>query len=214
VNDSTQRPPLRRSAGPALAATLLAGALALIFQIGSAAASRQAAEARRHLGREEPLQADQTARRALRFDPWQTQAAYTRLIALKRLGRWRELADLGEAVRPWHRQSPAVLQLLGEAYWQLGQPDKSAHALWDAFWRAPRPRESGAELWRLAATMGRRAWGASDPRVAAAALRAATLLETEERLTDEQRRAARRDLARILKEAGAPMTAEELQNSM
>ncbi|MCE5228843.1 hypothetical protein LLG95_04505 [bacterium] len=174
--------------------TILAGILALAAQVCDVAAS---ATAIRALSEARPSDRLDAANAALAWYPWQPQAAFTRLVALERLQRWKELAGARPIVS-WHPFPAPVLLLIGEAHAQLGQHQAAAETLWDSFYRSPLPRDNPAQLWRLAMLEGAQAWGPSDRRVKAAAQRTLELIPKDSNLPPADAVQATREAKAIL----------------
>jgi tetratricopeptide (TPR) repeat protein len=201
-------PPVAGRGGFWLAFVLAVAALAA--EAGGLAASRHAALARAALEQGAPDTALAEASAALRWDPWQPTAFYARCVALKRLARWQQLAADADAGLRWHPDGYALELLLGEAAFTADRPKEAAQAFWRAFRHTPRPAHSPAQLWRMAMLAGRRAWGAADPRVAAAALRVLQLATDDPSLPPADRPVLRREALATLIAAGAPLTAHAL----
>jgi len=168
------------------------------------------ARARRHLYAERHENALHAATWASRFDPYGIEANYSGLVALKRLGRWAELAERARHLARWHPEGAPIMRLLGEAAWRLGSHEEAAEALWASFWREPAPPSSPGQLWRMTMLAGEKAWGPADRRVLAAALRTLTTMPRDERISEADRQAARRQAAEILERAGAPLSSLEI----
>lgn len=183
-----------------LHSVLLLGSLALAAQICDATGSALAIQARIELNSGRPLDALATASSASVIYPWQPDAAFTRLVALERTQRWKDMLDAGRTA-VWHTYPAPVLALLGEAQARLGDHHAAAETLWDAFWRAPRPRDNPAQLWRLAMLEGAQAWGVSDPRVQSSARRTLEMIAIDKHIYPEDVRDATREAQEILNHA-------------
>ena len=184
------------------------GLLALVAELAGALANRQAAAAGEALLAAQPEPALRRATRALGLSPYHEQAQYTQLVALKRLGRWRELGEAARRAAPWHPNRGGIVQLQAETAWNLGRSAEAAPAIEELLWLTPLPLHNTVPAWRLATLAGRAVWGDRDPRVRAAAVRTLTLLDADPTLGAADREAARRDAAAALRAAGAPLAAQ------
>lgn len=190
--------------------TVLLGLLALIAETGSMLAGFAAQRAREDLRAGRPAAAIASAETALRLDPWQPRAAYTRLVALKRLGRWQTLASDAQRTRGWHLDTRSVDLLAGEAAFQTGDHEAAAEALWRAFRRSPRPPHDGPILWLMALRSGQAVWPVDDPRNVAAAWQTGRVAQEDPGLDAARRRDIVNEAATALREARAPEAAAGL----
>jgi tetratricopeptide (TPR) repeat protein len=183
--------------------------MALAGELAGALASRQAAAAHEALLADRFEPALRAASRALSLSPYQEQAQYTQLVALKRLGRRRELSEAARRAAAWHPDRSGIAQLQAETAWNLGRPAEAAQAMGDLLWLTPLPEHNGVAAWRLETLAGRAVWGDHDPRVRAAAVRTLTLLDADGALGATDRQGALGDGAAALRAAGAPLAAQE-----
>lgn len=198
-------------AAMALGLTLLALASELIT-LGS---RHRAAQARGLLLRGQASQALQIVSTGpCRLAPFDPDAQYARLVALKALSRWGELADDARQAVRWHPEASPVGLIEGEAAWKAGHADQAAGALWQALWQAPAPPRSAAALWLTAAWASQAAWGDTDPRLPAALCQVLAHLDDpptpnpvlHQRLLEETRS--------LLDQAGMPETARAVAARM
>jgi hypothetical protein len=179
---------------------------ALAAELARAIVQVAAYHARRELGQGRSVEALRAANWGAVIYPYDIKVNYSRLVALKRLGRWEKLAEKAREVMDWHPEGAPVMRLLGEAAWNQGLHEEAAETLWASFWREPNPDLSSAQLWRLAMLAGEQTWGSNDRRVMAAALRTQTLASQDPTINDVERQRAIRDSAKVLERAGQPLS--------
>jgi hypothetical protein len=191
--------------------TLAVGALGFVVELARAAGTYQSGEARVMLSSGRLPDAVRLSTYALRLHPHEPVATYTRLVALKRLGRWNEVVAWVHEAQLAHPDRSAMLFLEGEARWRNNPNDpRAVEALWQGFGLVPVPVFSPVALWRMALGTGRTVWGDRDPRNLAAALSVLALLPHDPLMTDADRRQASREAADAFEAANAPLAAESL----
>jgi hypothetical protein len=142
-----------------------------------------------------------------RITPYNQESQYTRLVALKALNRWPDVADAAHQIGRWHPEAPLIGLIEGEAAWNTGRADQADQALWKALWQAPAPPRSAAALWLTTAWATQSAWGNGDPRLSAAVGQLLAHLNETSPVASAQIRQLLGETRVLLDQAGLPDSA-------